>query len=254
MARPPRGERMTIGAVVAALKPRYPDISISKIRFLESEGLLRPQRTASGYRTYTASDVERLEYILTAQRERFWPLRVIRDALDAIDRGLEPPDPVIIDRPQVPTVPADPDLPSAAEFFATEGASTSGSDDAAQDHARSPLRLTREEVADTVGLDLAMIDALCTYGLLRPDADGHFPATALPVATAAAALAAYGIEARHLRPFRTAAEREIGLVEQVLSTQRGHSQEDEAKRADLLRHCIALHTALVKAALRDSKR
>src|ERR1035437_9358926 len=81
---------LTIGAILATLAPDFPDISISKIRFLEAEGLLAPERTESGYRMFSADDVERLRYILTAQRDRFWPLKVIREALDKLERGLEP--------------------------------------------------------------------------------------------------------------------------------------------------------------------
>ena len=81
---------MTIGAVLAALQPDFPDVTISKIRFLEAEGLVTPARTPSGYRTYSGQDLERLRYILTAQREHFWPLKVIAAALDAMDRGLTP--------------------------------------------------------------------------------------------------------------------------------------------------------------------
>lgn len=230
-----RAGRLTIGAVLERLKSDYPDISISKIRFLESEGLIKPQRTASGYRTFTDEDVQRLDYILSAQRDRFWPLKVIKDALDAIDRGLTPPDPSH-DRPQVPRVPDLADLPSAADLRAP---------------ASSSLRLTRDELGQAAGLDRATVDALCTYGLLRADADGHFPASALPVATAAAALSGYGIEARHLRAFRTAADREIGLVEQVLAPLRGarNEQRRDEVAAELLRECIALHAALVRAAL-----
>ena len=83
---------MTIGAVLDALKPDFPDVTISKIRFLEAEGLVTPERTASGYRTFSDDDVERLRYILSAQRDRFWPLKVIRESLDALDRGLAPAD------------------------------------------------------------------------------------------------------------------------------------------------------------------
>ena len=83
--RPPSGgASLTIGKVIARLRPDFPDLSVSKVRFLESEGLLTPHRSGAGYRRYTESDVDRLRYILTAQRDHFWPLRVIRDALDAI--------------------------------------------------------------------------------------------------------------------------------------------------------------------------
>ena len=114
----------------------------------------------------------------------------------------------------------------------------------------SSLRLTAEEVSRSSGLSPDTLAALVTYGLLRPDAGGLFDATALPIAASAAALASYGIEARHLRPFRTAADREIGLANQVLATTRGRRDDQADKlRADLLHHCLALHAALVKAGL-----
>lgn len=225
--------RLTIGGVLVRLKPDFPDISISKIRFLEAEGLIAPGRTASGYRVYTDKDVERLRYILTAQRERFWPLKVIREALDAMDRGLEAPPPQQ-SRAHVPTVPQDADVP-ASDYFMGD---------------LSTLRLTADEVSRSSGLAQDILSALVTYGLLRPDREGLFDASALPIAASAAALASYGIEARHLRPFRTAADREIGLADQVLAPTRGRRDDRAEKlRADLLHHCLGLHAALVKAGL-----
>ena len=109
----------TIGAVLAALTPDFPDLTISKIRFLEAEGLVTPHRAGSGYRTYTDRDIERLRYVLTAQRDRFWPLKVIRDALDAMDRGLTPGEPEGSDaRPRVPEGASDPDVPTALALAA----------------------------------------------------------------------------------------------------------------------------------------
>src|SRR6478752_3056230 len=87
----PAPRRLTIGKVLAALSEDFPDVTASKIRFLEAEGLVLPHRTASGYRTYTRDDVRRLRYVLAAQRDRYWPLKVIREALDALDRGLSDP-------------------------------------------------------------------------------------------------------------------------------------------------------------------
>ena len=186
----PTGRR-SIGAVLAELRADFPDVTVSKIRFLEAQGLVTPRRTASGYRSFDEKDVQRLRYILTAQRDRFWPLKVIREALDAMDRGLQPAGPT----DERPTVPA-----------ATD----------------------------------------------EPDGSGHFAGEALPVARAAGALASYGIEARHLRPFRTAADREIGLMQQVVAPLRRRNPErGDVVAAEVLRHGIALHTALVKAALRD---
>ncbi|WP_347350852.1 MerR family transcriptional regulator [Intrasporangium sp.] len=219
--------RLTIGRLLAELTGEFPDLTPSKIRFLESEGLLTPERTASGYRTYSAADVERLRYILTAQRDRYWPLRVIKEALDALDRGLAEPDQP--DRlPQVPAPGADPDVPRGTEL-----------------RTQQALSLTGPELRSAAGLDRGTFHALESYGLLEPDPTGHFDANDLQIATAAARLAAHGLEARHLRPFRTAADREIGLVQQALSTHRGVARDDAA--TELLTACIALHVALVKA-------
>lgn len=229
---------MTIGAVLAALEPDFPDISISKIRFLEAEGLVTPERTGSGYRTFSLADLERLRYILTAQRDRFWPLKVIGEALDKLDRGLEPAyDDLAPARPQVPAGATDPHLPTGREL-------------GRRDH----LRLTDAELRQAAGLDQPTFEALSTFGLLHPDSGGHYGDAALAVARAAGALAAYGIEPRHLRPFRTAADREIGLVQQVLSPVRGRTRGTGGKvthdpTPEILAECIALHTALVRAGL-----
>jgi len=231
---------MTIGAVLAALQEELPDVTISKIRFLESEGLVTPQRTGSGYRTFTEADLDRLRYILTAQRDRFWPLKVIREALDAMDRGLEPARPESAgSSPRVPRARADRDLPRPADLV-----------------RRDTLRLTARELRTEAGLDPAMFEALQTFGLLRADGHGHYGEAELAVARAAGGLAAYGIEARHLRPFRTAADREIGLVEQVVAPMRGGAKGKSGKgftdpTPEILALCIALHAALVRAGLGD---
>jgi DNA-binding transcriptional MerR regulator len=231
---------MTIGAVLASLQPDFPDVTISKIRFLETEGLVTPARTGSGYRTYSEGDVDRLRYILTAQRDHFWPLKVIRDALDAMDRGLTPTGPTsgTLQRPSVPAPPQDPDVPTTAEVG-----------------RRSSLRVTRAELAEAAGLDEPTLASLETFGLVRADGSGHYGEGSLGVARAAAALAAYGIEPRHLRPFRTAADREIGLVQQVAGPHRGGSGRRGATdpTADVLHWCIALHTALVKDGLHHDR-
>jgi DNA-binding transcriptional MerR regulator len=231
---------MTIGAVLAALREDFPDVTISKIRFLETEGLITPARTGSGYRTYAAADVERLRYILTAQRDHFWPLKVIRDALDALDRGLTPEraGSTGMARPSVPQPASDPDVPTV-QALTDPGT----------------LRLTRAELVQAAGLDEATMDSLETFGLVRPDDTGHYGDAALGIAHTAAALAAYGVEPRHLRPFRTAADREIGLVQQVVTPHRAASGKGGRTGAqadptpEVLRLCIALHTALVRDGL-----
>ncbi len=231
MAARTRG--LSIGAVLTALQPEFPQITVSKIRFLEAEGLVTPARTASGYRVFAPGDVERLRFVLRAQRDRFWPLKVIKDALDAMDRGL--------------TIEAvSSGLPSAP------AAGTDATPDAAALARPATLRLTRREVQDAASVDDAFFEALLTFGLLSPDPTGHFDSDALAVARAAGALAAFGVEPRHLRPFRTAADREIGLVEQIVAPTRALARRMPADdpTAEVLAQCIALHAALVRTALR----
>lgn len=234
----------SIGAVVRELAPEFPDLTISKLRFLETEGLVTPQRLPSGYRRYRRADVARLRYVLTAQRDRFWPLKVIREALDALDRGLAPageaaavpgpatdPGPGDLTRvvgtpgrPVVPVAAPDPELPEPDALGPGRA-----------------LRLTDAELCEASGLTPDALTALTGYGLLRAGRDGHWDEPALAVATAAARLAAVGIEPRHLRPFRTAADREVALVRQAVRP------GDEAEVRRVLQQCLALHVALVRA-------
>ena len=223
-------ERLTIGKVLARLRPEFGDVTASKVRFLEAEGLVTPDRTASGYRTYTAADVARLRYVLAAQRDRFWPLKVIRDALDALDRGLtEPADGTSGPRPPAPT--SDPQVPDGASLRQHENVS-----------------LTGPELRSATGIDRDTLQALEKFGLVQADGRGHFTADALAIAAAAKSLASHGLEARHLRSFRTAADREVGLVEQVLATRRDGGTDDE-RAAEIASACIALHVALVRSGL-----
>ena len=181
---------LSIGEVLEHLRAEFPDVSISKIRYLESEGLVEPQRAPSGYRRFSHEDVARLRYVLAAQRDHYWPLRVIKEALDAIDRGLEPPAP--LGRPGVPTPVAavgEDGLPDAASFR----------------RAGDGLRLTRDELVAAAAAPPGLVDALETHGLVTARPDGLYDDDALLVARAAQELAAYGLEPRHLRAFRTAA-------------------------------------------------
>lgn len=226
----PVAGRLTIGKVLDALRGDFPDISPSKIRFLESEGLIVPERTPAGYRTYSGADLTRLRYILLAQRDRYWPLKVIRDALDAMDRGLPDPGLSSAARPVAPRPEPDPDVPEAADLV-----------------PGTPLRLTAREVRETAGLDKDTFSALVGYGLVQPGPSGHFDEHALAVAVAVGDLAAHGLEPRHLRAFRTAADREVGLVQQVVATTSPDSRQ--ARAADVASACLRLHAALVKGGL-----
>ncbi len=230
--------RLTIGAVLAALRDDFPDVTISKIRYLETEDLVHPQRTPSGYRKFSRADVDRLRYVLTAQRDHYLPLRVIKEHLDALDRGLPLPG----------TGPAVP--PPAPEPARTEQAA--GAPPA--EVAGPPL--TADEFARAAGLEPAQLADCVQFGLLVPDADGRHPAGDLPIAQAAAGLARHGFEPRHLRAFRTGAEREAGLVEQLVApVLRSRSEDARArateKLAELAELSAQLHRALLEARLRD---
>jgi len=227
----------SIGEVLARLRPEFDDVSISKIRFLEAEGLIEPARTASGYRKFSENDVARLRYVLAAQRDHYLPLKVIKEHLAAMDRGLQPPI-VASANPEPPPGAEPPGLPTAEDFVqpATE------------------LRLTRDELATAAGITTEVLGQLESYGLVI-GRDGHYDGEALLIAKTAAELAAYGVEARHLRPFRTAADREIGLVEQVVSPlarQRGDGAAERAEAAvrELAALSVRLHAALVRSGLR----
>ncbi len=231
---PPTADRpLTVGAVVSALAEEFPDVTVSKVRFLEAEGLVTPTRTRSGYRQFTPADVERIRYVLRAQRDRFWPLRVIRERLEAIDRGLDPGGEPARARPRPSEQTPDPDVPDASTLL-----------------AGAALRLTADELATAAQLEPEAVAALAGHALLVPDAEGHYGDADLRIARAAAGLAAYGVEARHLRAFRTAADREAGLVEQAVGGRRGSAAERE--RAEVAHLCLTLHAALLRRGLPGS--
>jgi DNA-binding transcriptional MerR regulator len=222
---------MSIGAVLALLRSEFPDVSISKIRFLEDQGLVEPQRTPAGYRKFDHDDVERLRYVLGVQRDHYLPLRVIRDHLDALDRGVE--DPVIPRGPGSPRLVEPPREPGGRRF-------------------------SRAELLSEAGIDDSVLSDLESHGLVAGRSGGTYDTDAVRVARTAGELATFGIEPRHLRAFRSAADREAGLVEQVVSPLRRQRGPEAAAHAEEVTReisalCIRLHATLVKAALeRDS--
>jgi DNA-binding transcriptional MerR regulator len=229
---------MNIGEVLALLRPEFPDVTISKIRFLEAEGLIQPERTRSGYRQFSRDDVSRLRYVLAAQRDQYLPLKVIKEHLDAIDRGLEP------------------DTPTAAGPRVPRGLSLTGGLPGPDDFLREPreIRLSRGELLTASGLAEDQLAQLEQYGLVTTRG-GYYEAEALIIAKTVQEMSRFGIEARHLRGFRSAADREIGLVEQVITPiarQRGRAAMARAEEAarELSALSVRLHAALVKAGLR----
>lgn len=238
---------ISIGAVLRQLQPEFPDLTISKIRYLETEGLITPERRSSGYRLFASSDVARLRFILTAQRDRFWPLKVIKEALDRLDRGLDVPG-LTSPGPETP--------PAAGETEDDPSGGAVVTDlSAAALRRRRAIRLSPAELRERTGLDPAAYTQLKSFGLLRTDVSGRHHADDLDVATAAAVLARYGLEARHLRAFRIGADRELGLTQQILEPlrrrqARGASGPDpDDVEAELLSTMLALHVALVRSGL-----
>ncbi|ANN21874.1 MerR family transcriptional regulator [Amycolatopsis orientalis] len=227
--------------MLAQLRGDFPDVTISKIRFLEAEGLVQPGRTPSGYRQFAPADVERLRFVLSAQRDHYLPLKVIKEQLDAADQGAVPS--AAGPRPPRKLVSLDAPgenggLPSPGDF-----------------ESDREIRLTEEDLLRQAGIDAATLAELRQYGLVRPGAAGFFDPDAVLVAKTVKAMTEFGIEPRHLRAFRAAADREVGLLEQIVTPVYRHRDEDAQARGDevvreLAALTVALHTLLVKAGIR----
>lgn len=224
---------MSIGTVLALLRDDFPDVTISKIRFLESEGLISPERAPSGYRRFTSADCDRLRFVLTAQRDRYLPLKVIKEQLDAIDG-------------------ADDSGSGGARLLSSARSSVAP----ATDFGARGGRVSREVLIERTAVDAAFVTELQRNGLLTAGPAGFFDEDAVRLVEAAAALASYGVEARHLRAFKVSADREAGLVAQIASPiakGKGTGARDRAEELvrEIAALSVTLHTQLVKAAVRD---
>jgi DNA-binding transcriptional MerR regulator len=263
---------LSIGEVLGLLLEEFPDVTISKIRFLESQGLIEPERTPSGYRKFYDEDVARLRFILREQREHYLPLKVIKGRLD--DTGPElrtdPPEPprgvrnVAVDL----EVPDTANHPSAARLSNTTSAEIPVSTPApvapstlardVTDALERPQWLSREDVVALTGVDTDILDELEQYGLVhvrRVAQQARYDAAACDIAELAARFARLGIEVRHLRAWRVAADREVGLFEQrVLPLLRQRNPQARTDVAALLEELVGLserlHAALVGDAVR----
>jgi DNA-binding transcriptional MerR regulator len=222
----------SIGQVMAILRTEFPDISISKIRFLEAEGLITPQRAPSGYRRYTENDVERLRYVLAVQRDHYLPLKVIREHLEQLDRGQAPLATGAQSALAGSGVPSErPMSPSAAA-------------------AKQPVRLTRQELLDASGLtESALSELERTQIVATRRGTAHYGRDALTLAIAARRLAEYGIDGRHLRAFKLSADREVGLVEQVIAPYVRRAGGNRDVPGDVTQLVISFHAALVRTAM-----
>ena len=231
---------MSIGAVLDLLRGDFPDVSISKIRFLEAEGLVTPERTASGYRRFTAYDCARLRFILTAQRDQYLPLKVIKAQLDAQPDGELPQTGSAYGVPRL--VPVDPESDGSA-------AGLSGV-------APTQVRLRREDLLARSGIDEALLTELIKAGVIKSGTAGFFDEHSVLIAQCARALAEYGVEPRHLRAFRSAADRQSDLIAQIAGPVVKAGKAGARDRADDLARevaalAITLHTSLIKSAVRD---
>jgi DNA-binding transcriptional MerR regulator len=209
----------TIGEVLNQLKGEFDDITISKIRFLEAEGLISPDRTESGYRKFTPGDIDRLRYVLRAQRDRYLPLKVIKDELARIDAGLDAglgdagdgaPSDAARQHPS-----EDPAAPPSAAGSAPADPAGGGGAPRLLDGSPTEVQLSAEELQTASGLDEGQLTALRDHGLLGagPAYDGDD----LQVARLAAALLRSGLEVRHLRMYLQFASREASVAEALVA-------------------------------------
>ena len=219
-----------IGEVLAELKAEFPDVTVSKIRFLEAEELVMPMRTSSGYRKFSHADMERLRYILRAQRDRYLPLKVIREELDALDRGLQP---TKEGKPRAPRSLVSVDSSESGEIVA--------------------LRLTKEELLEASGVTATALRTLEQYGLVEADSRGFYGRSGLSVCMLAFELQAYGVEPRHLRTFKVSADREASLVTAVVTPYTSQrSPEHQAQGEEMARAMTSLAGQLHSELLRDA--
>ncbi len=228
---------MSIGAVLDSLRPDFPDVTISKIRFLEAEGLVTPQRSASGYRRFAAYDCARLRFILTAQRDQYLPLKVIKAQLDAQPDG---------------------ELPQTGSPYGVPRLVSVSSEAADIDAAVAPTqaRLSREDLLSRSSVDDKLLTALIKEGVITAGPAGFFDEHSVVIAQCARALAEYGVEPRHLRAFRSAADRQSDLIAQIAGPVVKAGKAGARDRADDLARevaalAITLHTSLIKSAVRD---
>lgn len=235
----PEPAGMSIGAVLDLLRPDFPDVTISKIRFLEAEGLVTPQRSPSGYRRFTAYDSARLRFILTAQRDHYLPLKVIKAQLDSQPDGELPRQDAAYPAPRL--------VPVGDESELVRDSVPAGP---------APVRLSREDLLERSGVGQDLITALRKAGVITTGPGGFFDEHAVVIAQCAAALAEYGVEPRHLRAFRSAADRQSDLIAQIAGPVGKAGTTGARDRADDLARevaalAITLHTSLIKSAVRD---
>jgi DNA-binding transcriptional MerR regulator len=273
---------LSIGEVLSLLKPEFSDLTISKIRFLESQGLLDPERTPSGYRKFYEPDIERLRWILRQQQENYLPLKVIKGKLvdDTTDETDDAPtngtaaefEPVVAGHTPASVLtapfeamaaappdivpPPERDTVRTAEIRATGRSSSTG---VAFQESSATVSLTLDELSVASGLSPKELGELERFGLVSGKTIGgttYYDGDVLTVAHLAAGFMRYGVEARHLRMYRTSAEREASFFEQVVMPMLKQRNPQARKQAvDTLRELsklgAGLRAAMLRQALRD---
>lgn len=225
----PAGPMRTIGQVMKILKPEFDDVSISKIRFLEKEGLLAPERAPSGYRKYSQEDINRLKQILRIQRDTYLPLKVIREKLEEIDRGVTPQDSSTQARTN----------PTAGAPRASRPLIPSNSD-------TKPQRFTRRQLLQISGVSEAAFIELERQHMVQPRRGSvYYGREALIICVVARKLQSYGLDTRHLRVIKIAAERDVSLIEQAAGYSIRHSSDPSAAMNDVCNLVTYAHQALM---------
>ena len=221
---------LAIGEVIGLLQEEFPDVSISKLRFLESQGLIRPVRSSSGYRQYRVPDVERIRYVLRQQRDHFLPLKVIKAKLSAWERGEQPT-----------VAPGAGPLPEA--YFGA-----------------SKARMSAEELARAAGVPLELVHDLVEHGVLDrrrgPGDELQFGEDDAAMARAAQRLVARGLEPRHVKSLCLASHREVDLLSQLAGPLLRHrTPVGRRQAAEVLADCAQaareLQEAVVRSRLRE---
>jgi DNA-binding transcriptional MerR regulator len=262
----------SIGEVLTDLQKEFPDVTISKIRFLESQGLLDPERTPSGYRKFYDADIERLRWILQQQRDNFYPLRVIKERLERAGEMVPPSAAVAVAEPEPASAePAPADRPAEQEVYEPPPRPVYEPPRAAARpeprEVRAPVRepldvgpsgtsLTGEELSAATGLNAKAIAELERYGLIagRPmGRDTIYDEEALTVGRLCASFARFGVEPRHLRMYKVAAEREATVFDQVVLPLMKQRNPDARRRAiDNVGELASLGDAMRAAMLRQA--
>ena len=226
---------LSIGEVLGSVQDDFPDVSISKIRFLESEGLINPERTPSGYRKFFDEDVRRLRYILALQRDHFLPLRVIKERLAAGEDSL----------PAQPAAPSRANGKAAVETSSTSGAGLEGD-----------VQLSRDELLAASGLTAPQLISLQDFGVIADRSSEVFGGDDLVMAKAAKGFLEFGVEARHLKMYRQFVERQLGLFEQLIGPLARKADAESvhaaaATSARLVELARSLHDATLRSAAGD---